>query len=219
VNVTHEDAKMLALNLTHLIGRYLRSCGLARISLLVLATLCGCAEMAPVSAPVSDPQCREANSEFWERTGAADGKEGLDSGARLESLRRSCARQDLVPAADAYMKGWNRGVREYCAPDNGYAMAAGGKRINEKVCPDVARGLFLANVNLGRTVHNLRNEIAGAKADARRFEQELKEKLISRDRRRELIDRLRLLGDKLELLEAQLTAAEAMAPIRDFGLP
>jgi hypothetical protein len=188
---------------------------IAFICLLVTTMLCGCAEMAPLP----DAQCREANSEHWERTGFAEGKEGLDSSARLESLRRSCERQVLVPAADAYLKGWGRGVREYCVPDNGYAMAAGGKRINEKACPDMARGLFLANVKLGRTVHNLRNEIAGAKADARRFEQELKEKLITRDRRRELIDRLRLLGDRLELLEAQLTAAEAMAPIRDIGLP
>ena len=181
----------------------------ALIGILATTLISGCAELMPVP----EAQCREANASSWESVGHADGQDGLESGPRLEALRRSCAAVRIAPNSDAYLTGWNRGVLEHCTPERGYTRAVNGMRINEKLCPEAARGRLLANAKLGRTVHNLKAEIAGAKADMLRFEHELKDRLIPRDTRRDLIDRIRFLSEKLETLEPQLTEAQASAPV------
>ena len=73
--------------------------------------LAGCASMSP-------EECRVAD---WAEQGYKDGRSGLTP-TRITEHRKACAEVGVVPDAQRYRQGWDRGVQEYCTPTNGLAQ-------------------------------------------------------------------------------------------------
>jgi len=174
---------------------------------LPMALLAGCATL-------SEDQCRKAGATSWEGVGRADGQEGRDADYRLELHREACSKIGILPDRVTYMKGWNRGVLDYCTPDSGYAAGLSGSSGNDKICPGDSARLFRANVQLGRRVHELKAEINRVQEKIRELEKKLDDKNLERDARQDLRTNIRHRNDDLAQLKLSLIQAEAIPIIR-----
>ncbi len=219
-------------------------------SLLMMAVLIGLAGCSSLS----EQQCRDADKGSWESIGRADARGGWDAAQRLEMHRSACSPHGIAPQMDAYMKGWNlgvpeycvaakgyeagregsagnpaicpaslrasfqegwmRGILEHCSPDNGYTMGLRGYSETPALCPDSARPLFHANLQLGRKIYRLTDEIDDTRSEIRRLEKQLTDKNIAPDRARDLRARVRQRESELFHLKALLIEAQAAPVIR-----
>jgi len=122
---------------------------LVSISLLLLM-LAACH-----SASVSESQCIAGD---WQTVGYRDGAAGYRS-SRLLEHQNACVKHGVIPNRDAYMIGWDQGIREYCEPNNGYDVGVRGYSYNN-VCPADQRDAFLDAYHSGRTLYVARAEVA-----------------------------------------------------------
>ena len=120
------------------------------IALAVLATtLAGCANNS-----VSESQCIAGD---WQTVGYRDGLNGYRSTELLEH-QNACVKHGVIPDRASYLVGWEKGVREYCEANNGYAVGERGYGYNN-VCPDDRREAFLAAYHEGRQLYIARSEV------------------------------------------------------------
>ncbi len=122
-----------------------------RVVLLCLVTL---ALGACHSTSVSESQCIAGD---WQTVGYRDGAAGYRS-SRLLEHQNACVPHGVIPNRDAYMLGWEQGVREYCEPNNGYDVGVRGAPYYN-VCPDNQRDAFLDAYHQGRTLYVARVEV------------------------------------------------------------
>lgn len=116
----------------------------------MLLALTGCQ-----SGSVSESQCLAGD---WQSVGYRDGVHGLRSSELLEH-DNACVKHGVYPDRDQYLIGWQQGIREYCEPDNGYAVGERGAGHNN-VCPADQRDAFLAAYHDGRQLYLARVDVA-----------------------------------------------------------
>ncbi len=172
-----------------------------RIAVVVLlgATLVvsGCASMSSEECVASD----------WRSVGFEDGSRGYTSD-RIGNYRKACAKHGVSPDLDAYQSGRVEGLREFCQPQRGFNVGAGGGRYNG-VCPSHLEPDFLDAYRTGARLHTLRSNVSSATYQINAKERELDSlDHTVRNKQAELIadettvqDRVLLLSDLKELSE------------------
>lgn len=122
------------------------------IFLLILALILGaCAGRSTVS----ENQCAAGD---WRTLGYRDGANGYRS-SRLLDHQDACLDHDIVPDRGAYMAGWERGIREYCEPNNGFRVGENGWQHNN-ACPTDLRADFQKAWLEGRKLYQARVDVA-----------------------------------------------------------
>lgn len=125
--------------------------------------LAGCASMSGDECLTSD----------WRAIGYEDGAQGFASD-RLSQRRRACAKHGVTPDFDLYQSGRGEGLREFCQPQRGFNLGAGGGRYNG-VCPARLELDFLDAFRTGSQLHTLRSNVNSAEHGIRSREQELED--------------------------------------------
>jgi hypothetical protein len=121
------------------------------ISLAAMLFMAGCAG----TPRISEARCKIGD---WETLGERDGALGIRS-SNLLDLQEACIEYGVKPDRETYMAGWERGVRDYCVPTNGFAVGESGRRHNN-VCPDELREEFVAAFGKGQSLHAARVAVA-----------------------------------------------------------
>lgn len=115
-----------------------------------MIVLSGCAAMSGDECLTSD----------WRAIGYEDGSQGYGSD-RLGQRRKACAKHGVTPDFQAYQNGRSEGLREYCQPQQGFNLGAGGGRYNG-VCPAHLEPDFLDAYRTGSQLHTLRSNVNSA---------------------------------------------------------
>jgi hypothetical protein len=115
--------------------------------------LAGCASLSP-------EQCLRAD---WRQIGFSDGATGL-SAARISDHAKACAELGIRPNLDVYLKGREQGLRNYCHPENGFAVGRRGGEQNAADCPEHLKYAFLDQYRRGYRIHMVEEELARQRA-------------------------------------------------------
>lgn len=163
-------------------------------SMLVLS---GCASMSSDECLTSD----------WHAIGYEDGSRGYTSD-RLGQHRKACAKHGVTPDFQSYQTGRSDGLREFCQPQRGFNLGAGGGQYNG-VCPADLENDFLDAYRTGAQLHALRANVNSANYQINAREKEIVEiKELTRAKEATLIgkdtaveERILLLADLKDLSE------------------
>jgi len=117
--------------------------------LLPALLLTGCASLSP-------DQCRLAD---WRQIGFADGAGGL-SAARINDHAKACAEVGVRPDLDAYLNGREQGLRNYCRPENGFAVGRSGSAANLADCPESMKPAFFDQYRYGQQLRAVEEDLA-----------------------------------------------------------
>lgn len=166
------------------------------VSLLVLS-LAGCATMSGDECAVSD----------WHAVGFEDGSRGYSSD-RFGDYRKACAKHGIAPDFQAYQRGRDQGLVEFCQPSRAFNYGASGGRYNG-VCSVEQEQSFLEAYRVGQKLYTLRSYVKSANSQIYSKESELEHvKEEIRDKEAKLIasettseDRVLLLVDIKDLAE------------------
>jgi hypothetical protein len=121
-----------------------------RILLLLPALMiAGCATLSP-------DQCRHAD---WRQIGFADGAGGA-SATRINDHAKACAEVGVRPDLDAYLRGREQGLVNYCRAENGFSIGRGGSAANAADCPESMKLAFLDHYRRGQQIHFLESDLA-----------------------------------------------------------
>jgi hypothetical protein len=166
----------------------------------------GCAKM-------NASECRTAD---WEIIGFEDGSAGrLPS--YLSNYRKACAKYDIIPELDLYLRGHANGLIEFCTEANGFLSGKKGLDYNG-VCPLGLSENFLVGYQIGQQFYAVSRAIDKKESSLRNEQKNLeelrkelrhKEELIVQDSTSES-DRRRLLNEtkdarlKIGRLEKQI---------------
>ncbi|WP_227429470.1 DUF2799 domain-containing protein [Psychrobacter sp. I-STPA6b] len=132
-------------------------------SILILASiviLSGCATL-------SKEECRTGN---WEAIGFSDGASGYTP-ARLNSHNKACAKVGIAPDYQAWERGRQAGLTQYCTRDNAYIIGKRGQSMNA-VCP-ASMNTELQSINAdGRRYHTLSQQLTQEQQDLEKYREE-----------------------------------------------
>ncbi len=121
------------------------------VSILAVAVLgSGCQ-----SNSVTESQCIAGD---WQTVGYRDGADGYRS-SRLLEHQDACVKHGVIPDRNAYMAGWQQGVREYCQVQNGFDVGERGYGY-DNVCPADQRDAFLSAYHDGRQLYLARSDVS-----------------------------------------------------------
>lgn len=120
--------------------------------LLILASLVlsGCAGM-------SEDECMSTD---WYAVGFEDGVRGYRADA-MSSRRQACAKHGVTADFQSYQDGRTEGIKEFCQPQRGFNLGAGGGRYHG-VCPAHMESGFLDAYRTGSQLHTLRSNVNSA---------------------------------------------------------
>lgn len=113
----------------------------------MMLALSGCASMSADECATSD----------WRGIGFDDGARGYTAG-RLSQHRKACAKHGVSPDLQAYRDGRADGLREYCQPQRGFNLGAGGGQYNGVCSIDLEAG-FLDAFRSGSQLYTLRSNV------------------------------------------------------------
>lgn len=113
----------------------------------LLLLLSGCASM-------SEQECLTAN---WLDKGYRDGRNGLPL-TLLAEHREACAKVGVVPDNTLYLRGRDRGIVEYCTPENARHEGRLG-RSYRNACPAHLERNFLRNYEDAKRVYDAEQEV------------------------------------------------------------
>lgn len=111
--------------------------------------LTGCASLSP-------EQCLRAD---WRQIGFSDGTTG-SSAARINDHAKACAEVGIRPDLDAYLRGREQGLVNYCRPENGFLVGRSGGQPNSADCPEQMKPGFIEHYRRGYQVHVLETDLA-----------------------------------------------------------
>lgn len=171
----------------------------AGLVIAALALVSGCATL-------SESQCVASD---WETVGYRDGMAGTQS-SQLLKHQNACVKHGVVPDREAYLAGWDQGVRQYCMPENGFSAGEHGKSYTN-VCPEEMQASFYAAYQEGRQLYVAQSEINTLNRQISQKEYRLKQiatEISSTDARlvddsTEAIERRELLDQTKELAQEQ----------------
>lgn len=120
-----------------------------RLTILLVASvlMVGCATM-------NRPECKNAD---WHMIGMEDGTQGR-SPDYIGHHRQACAKHNVTPDLNEYIKGQQDGIRQFCSAPRGLQMGERGVKY-DGVCPPDLEPLFLVNYNAGSKLRMMNNEI------------------------------------------------------------
>ncbi len=127
----------------------------------VLLALGGCASLSKSQCLASD----------WQTIGYRDGVGGVSSTALLRH-QNACVKHGIIPDREAYLAGWNEGVRQFCQPANGFSAGEHGAGFSN-VCPPDMQNDFHSAYEEGRRLYVARSEIADLEHGIEEREQRL----------------------------------------------
>ncbi len=169
---------------------------LARLSCLSAAVLLsGCAAM-------SEKECQTAD---WRDQGMKDGLAGHDR-SRLADVREACAKAGVVPNEALYWEGWNRGIRQFCTPDNGVRWGRQGRSYSG-ACPAELNAAFSDRYREGRRAWDAEQTLQRLQGEQQDKQRAL-EKAKDDTSRGQLRDQLRTLDRRLSDARDELDRAE-----------
>jgi len=170
---------------------------LVRLSCLsAVALLTGCAAM-------SEKECQTAD---WRDQGMKDALNGYDR-SRLVDVREACAKAGVLPNEALYFDGWNRGIRQFCTPDNGARWGRQG-RIYSGSCPAELGTAFSDRYREGRRVWDAEQTLQRLQGEQQDKQRAL-EKAKDDTSRGQLRDQLRSLDRRLSDARDDLSRAES----------
>jgi hypothetical protein len=173
---------------------------------LFMTMLSGCATL-------SESQCVASD---WKTVGYRDGLAGTPS-SQLLKHQNACVKHDIVPDREAYLAGWDEGVRQYCVPENGFSAGEHGRSYTN-VCPEEMQPSFYAAYQEGRQLYVAQSEINSLSRQISQKEYRLKQianessnaeaRLVDDAttplERRELLDKAKALAEEEGKLQAQI---------------
>ncbi|MDH4254463.1 MAG: DUF2799 domain-containing protein [Gammaproteobacteria bacterium] len=149
----------------------------------------------------------ECLSSDWQAIGFEDGSRGYTAD-RIGYHRKACGKHGVAPDLQEYQAGRAEGLREFCQPQRGFNLGAGGGQYNG-VCPAELEGDFLDAFRTGAQLHTLRSNVNSANYQINARDKEIKQikeemrakevALISKDTPVE--ERVLILADLKELSE------------------
>ena len=166
--------------------------------LFAVVLLAGCAAM-------SEKECQTAD---WRDQGMKDALNGYDR-ARLVDVREACAKAGVLPSEALYFDGWNRGIRQFCTPDNGARWGRQGRTYSGSCPAELGTG-FSDRYREGRLVwaaEQTLQRLQGEQQDRQRALEKAKDdtsRAQLRDQLRSLDRRLSNARDELDRAEWQL---------------
>jgi len=166
-------------------------------ALVSMLAMSGCATMSADECLSSD----------WRGIGFEDGSRGYTAD-RIGHHRKACGKHGVAPDLQEYQAGRAEGLREFCQPQRGFNLGAGGGQYNG-VCPAELEGGFLDAFRTGAQLHTLRSNVNSANYQINARDKELKE-IKERMRAKELAliapetaveERVMIIADLKELAE------------------
>ncbi|MBF0377614.1 MAG: DUF2799 domain-containing protein [Desulfamplus sp.] len=186
--------------------------------LFAYSSLSGCATM-------NQSECQNAD---WELIGFKDGSKGrLNS--YLENHRNACAKYNITPNLQAYLRGHKNGVKEFCTEYNGFEEGKRGWSYNG-VCPSELSGDFLKGYYVGQKFHAVLSAIERSESsirfhqmrinslvdEVRELEHQLAHKDTSKDERRSFLRRIRHNQREIRKIEHEIFEYEMDIDRREF---
>lgn len=165
-----------------------------QVALALSLLLGGCASL-------SESQCIAGD---WQTVGMRDGLAGQQS-AHLLNHQNACVKHGVVPDRQEYLAGWEQGVRQYCQPDNGFAVGERGAGYNN-VCPAHLQGAFQEAYEEGRQLYEAQAAIEEFKRAIARKSDRLQQIAAQRtSAEADLVDDAATAAERRELLELTKT--------------
>ena len=115
---------------------------------LTIVTLVAGLGLSGGCAVISEQECQAG---LWYERGIQDGARGR-SQAHVYQLAQKCHEYGVRADTEAWMRGHEEGVEQYCTPENGFVQGRNG-RSYEGVCTGPTADLFMANYQQGLAVH------------------------------------------------------------------
>lgn len=155
-------------------------------SLLLTLFLAACASL-------SKEECRSGD---WHTIGVTDGQKS-QLRDRIAKHQKACDRMDITPDIKAWNAGREKGLLNYCTPQNAYSIAKWGGTVNPICTPAQARTLAQAYA-VGQRYYEIGEDISAANSDISEIDTTLRE--FSSDLSYEDAQRKnRLRGERLRL--------------------
>ncbi|MGL6161232.1 DUF2799 domain-containing protein [Microbulbifer sp.] len=117
-----------------------------RLLFLLPALLAGC-------AVVSENECR---SGLWYERGLQDGARGRSQGL-VYQIAQKCQEYGERVDSEAWLRGHEEGVEQYCTPENGYYQGRRGNSYGG-VCTGPTADLFMAEYQRGLAAYQIELE-------------------------------------------------------------
>ena len=127
----------------------------------VVVALSGCATMSADECVTSD----------WTTIGYEDGSRGYTMD-RLSKHRKACAKHGVTPDLQAYQRGRDQGLVEFCQPGRGFNHGANGGNYHG-VCPADMEPAYLEAYRVGNKLYALRASVSSASSQIYSKEREL----------------------------------------------
>ena len=131
------------------------------VALMILG-LSGCASMSADECLMSD----------WSAIGYEDGARGYTTD-RFSQHRKACAKHGVAADFEAYKRGREDGLLEFCQPTRGYTFGVNGGRYNG-VCSADVEPEFVQAYNAGYHLYSLRAAVSSATSAIKTKQAELK---------------------------------------------
>ncbi len=137
-----------------------------------------CLGLSSCATTLSKNECLAMD---WRTIGYEDGAHGYP-GSRIGVHRKACGEYGVTPDFDAYQKGRNEGLLEFCTAANGYRVGASGGQYGG-VCPAEREEDFLMAWSEGHEVHVLRSRVSATSSQlgARRRELDRLQKSVAQN--------------------------------------
>ena len=191
-----------------------------RLSRLTVRTLPLAASILLLAscATLSKEQCAIGD---WQAIGYSDGVAGYYAD-RLSLHAKACAKAGVAPDYQAWERGRQQGLKQYCSADNAFALGRRGQALNS-VCPaEVSHRLQNINAQ-GREYYALSNQLREARNQLKQYQTEyiklrdgemlnFKSEKEARARLLSLPARIRRLRQQIADTEAQLESLERLSP-------
>lgn len=127
-----------------------------------------CATMTPEACQVAD----------WGALGAVDGQAGATL-QRFEARQADCAKIGVQADFNAYSRGRDSGLRNFCQPGSGFHAGLAGYTY-QGVCPGALEADFMLGYSDGRMAYDVRQALSSAEsavASARSERDSIEEKI------------------------------------------
>ncbi len=173
--------------------------------LMLSVLLDGCASM-------DQAECVSAD---WHSVGLDDGRKGKKS-THYSEYRKDCSAFGVSVDSDAYIDGWETGIRNYCTRDNGFRVGVKGS-IYQHNCPSAAEDVFSNSYQTGRAVFLKQMRVNTLRREVQKSGDDLSKADLTEEQRNSLAAKRNRAKRDLEL--ANITLLISKSEARKQGFP
>lgn len=132
------------------------------VLLILMMIVSGCATF-------SQEECRNMD---WTRAGHISAMEGKGKVQGMKYYSQACFQEyGIAPDAEAFSAGHERGLKDFCSPENAYNYGARGQTYNN-ICPKELNEGFLSSYTKGLSQFNAK-KIRDLERENRELEDEI----------------------------------------------